>query len=292
MIDAKKDLLSLGGVTTDQNVVLKFREAVGTSRLLLYDRVLNGSYGKPFLIEDLEYRTLCFTLDGCTQTEMRLDDPLALTSEYTRKMMGFLVLQAHPRRILMIGLGGGSLVKYCHRHLPTTELTAIEIDPEVIALRTHFYVPPDDERLQVINADGAQYVAQMAAEGGRTDVVLVDAYDQHGVAKAVMERVFFENAKQVLGDRGVFIFNLVAPAAESEPHIQLIRSVFGEPAIAIAMPNDGNLVIFAGNALRNPRRLLLARRNAERVERKLGLLFPNLVKRLGVCYQQLDRRKP
>jgi spermidine synthase len=206
--------------------------------------------------------------------------------------MGFLVLKSRPKRILMIGLGGGSLVKYCHRHLPTTELTVVEIDPEVIALRAHFYVPPDDERLQVINADGAQYVAQMVTEGGHTDAMLIDAYDQHGVAKAVMERGFFENAKQVLGRHGVFIFNLVASTRESKPHIQLIRSVFGEPVIAIAMPNDDNLVIFAGNALRNPRRLLLARRNAERVKGKLGLLFPNLVKHLGVCYQQLDRHNP
>lgn len=292
MVDMKRDLLTIGGVTTDRNVVLKFREPAGTSRLVLYDHLLRGSYGKPFLVEDLEYRTMCFTLDGSTQSEMRLDDPLALTSEYTRKMMGFLVLKARPKHILMIGLGGGSLVKYCHRHLPTTELTVVEIDPEVIALRTHFYVPLDDDRLQVINADGAQYVAQMAAEGRRTDSMLVDAYDRYGVAKAVTERAFIENAKQVLGGHGVFIFNLVASTAEAEPHIQLIRSVFGEPVIVIVMPNDGNLVIFAGNALRNPRRLLLARRNAERVERKLGLLFPNLVKHLGVCYQLLNRRNP
>lgn len=292
MVDVKRDLLTIGGVTTDRNVVLKFREPAGASRLVLYDRVLRGSYGKPFLVEDLEYRTMCFTLDGSTQSEMRLDDPLALTSEYTRKMMGFLVLKARPKHILMIGLGGGSLVKYCHRHLPTTELTVVEIDPEVIALRTHFHVPLDDERLQVINADGAQYVAQMAAEGRRTDAMLVDAYDRYGVAKAVMERAFLKNAKQALGGHGVFIFNLVASTAESEHHIHLIRSVFGEPVIGIATPNDGNLVIFAGNALRNPRRLLLARRNAQRVEGKLGLLFPNLVKHLGVCYQQLNRRNP
>jgi spermidine synthase len=46
--------------------------------------------------------------------------------------------EPRPTKVLMIGFGGGSLAKYCHRHLLTTQVTVVEIDPEVIALRTHF----------------------------------------------------------------------------------------------------------------------------------------------------------
>jgi spermidine synthase len=49
----------------------------------------------------------------------------------------------------MIGLGGGSLVKYCHHHLPGARVSVAEISPEVIALRDRFRIPPDDERLEV-----------------------------------------------------------------------------------------------------------------------------------------------
>ena len=129
---------------------------------------------------------------------MRLDDPDALANEYTRKMMGFLVFEGRPKKVLMIGLGGGSIAKYCHRHLLDTEFTAVEIDPDVIAMRPHFYVPPDDARFKVINADGADYVAQLAAAGEHSDVILVDAYDQFGIARSVVERAFVENAKQIL----------------------------------------------------------------------------------------------
>ena len=58
------------------------------------------------------------------QSRMRLDDPTALDLDYSRVMMAFLLLQPQPESILMIGLGGGSLAKYCHRHLPQARITA------------------------------------------------------------------------------------------------------------------------------------------------------------------------
>jgi len=292
MSKPSRKLITLAGITTDRNTVLKFREPAGTPLDALFKCVLNGSYRKPFLVEDLEHRALCFALDGGTQSEMRLDDPEALEGEYTRKMMGFLVFTARPKRVLMIGLGGGSLVKYCHRHLPATQVAVVEIDPEVIALRTHFCVPPDDRRLQVINEDGACYVAQMAAKGQRSDVMLVDAYDRFGIAKAVSERGFLENAKQTLGGHGVFVMNILGEVDECERHIDMIQSVFGDPVIVIAMKFESNLVVFAGNALRSQRRLMSTHRNAKRTESKLGLFFPNLLRQLGECQQRSGIRNP
>ena len=281
MTSSTKKLLVLGGLTPDRNTVLKFREPRGTSRDVIINGLIDGTYRKPFLVEDLESRSMCFSIDGCTQTEMRIDDHEALVSEYARIMMGFLVFHPRPKQVLMIGLGGGSLVKYCHRYLATTQVTAVEIDPDVIALRSHFYVPPDDERLHIVNEEGARYVATMAGRGERTDVMLVDAYDQFGIAKAVVERAFVENAKRVLGPRGVFVMNLVAEKDECKRHVETIRQVFGGAVIVIAMKRGDNLVVFAGNALLDPRHTVAARRNAERVEVRLGLFFPTLLRCLN-----------
>jgi Spermine/spermidine synthase domain len=158
-------------LSTSGDTVLRIREPTEMVPDVLFGRILDGIYGKPFLVEDLEFRAMCFSLDGSTQSEMRLDDPEALVSAYTRKMMGFLLFRARPQRILMIGLGGGSLVKFCHRHLPTTHITTVEIDAQVIALRPHFHVPPDDSRLRILNEDGVRYVAHMAHADQRTDVM-------------------------------------------------------------------------------------------------------------------------
>ena len=71
---------------------------------------------------------------------MKSGCPSELAVNYTRTMMGFLLFNQHAVNIAMIGLGGGSLLKFCYLHLPTTHFTAIEINPDVIALRHEFEV--------------------------------------------------------------------------------------------------------------------------------------------------------
>jgi spermidine synthase len=91
-------------------------------------------------------RTLSMVFDmSSVQSRMRRADPVALELDYTRTMMGFLLVEPDPAAILMIGLGGGSLVKYCHKHLPLADITVVEINPHVIALRDAFFVPRDDD---------------------------------------------------------------------------------------------------------------------------------------------------
>jgi spermidine synthase len=280
------NLLVLGGLTNDRHTVFKFSEPAGTARDLLFNGLLDGTYKKAFLIEEFEYRSMCFALDGCTQSEMRIDDPYALVNEYTRKMMGFLAFQPRPKQVLIIGLGGGSLVKYCHRHLPTTRITAVEINPDVLALRSQFLVPREDDRLTIIQADGADHVARMAGRGEQINVILVDAYDHAGIANAVVQRSFVENAKQILGTNGVFVMNLIAESAEAKCHVQTVRQVFGD-IVVVAMQRGGNLVIFAGQTLHDPQRARMAVRNAERVEDRLGLFFPTLIQHLN---ERADQR--
>lgn len=275
-------LLVLGGLTNDRHTVFKFSEPAGTPRETLFNGLKNGSYTKAFLIEELEFRSLCFALDGCTQSEMRLDDPYVLVNEYTRKMMGFLAFQPRPERVLIIGLGGGSLVKYCHRHLPTTQITAVEIDPDVLALRSQFFVPPDDERLRIIQADGADHIAQMVDRNERASAILVDAYDHKGIANAVVKKSFLQNAKRSLGTNGVFVMNLVAESAEAKRHIATIRQVFGESVVVVAIRGGcSNLVVFASRTLHDPQRVKIAVRNAKRIEDRFGLFFPTLIQHLN-----------
>ena len=75
--------------------------------------------------DDGEYRSLYFD-DEAIQSVMRNAAPAALELEYTRMMMGFLLFNPAPDSIAFIGLGGGSLVKFCYRHLPHTQLSVAE----------------------------------------------------------------------------------------------------------------------------------------------------------------------
>ena len=115
---------------------------------------------RPYIFETPLERRLHFTQDA-TQSAMSLLEPDSLIAPYTRKMMSFLLLNPNPRHIVMLGLGGGSLAKFCYRNLPKTRITVVEIDADVIAMRDEFLIPRDDSRFRVVHGDGAQYLELM-----------------------------------------------------------------------------------------------------------------------------------
>jgi spermidine synthase len=282
MSQRNENLLSLGGLTIDPGTLVRLLEPTEAASAVLCQRLLAGTYDKPFLVEDGKHRAMCFTIDGSVQSEMRLDDPDALVNDYTRKMMGFLLFCPEPRRVLMIGLGGGSLVKFCNRHLPSTHVTAVEIDANVIALREHFKIPPDGADLRIVHCDGARFVADLVNAEEFPDVLLVDAYDRHGISPTIAEYEFLEHSRRILKDGGVFVMNLAAHESASAMQVERIRHVFGDPVIPVSVGWGGNMVVFAGPALRDRRRLAAAPGNARLIQRTLGLDFrilPGLVRK-------------
>ena len=234
-------MLELPNPFPNEGGVIRLLEPRGGDHEALVDRVLARRYDKPFVIEDDGARCLYFTR-AFIQSEMRLADPYALEFAYTRKMMGFLLFLPEPRSILMLGLGGGSLAKYCHRHLPSARITVVEIDPHVIAFRDEFLVPPDGERFRVVPGDAAEYVAQCE---DRPDVVMVDAFDAEGVAPTLCTREFYQDLRALLPKRGLVVANLVGPKPERLAHLEMMRRVFDGNVILLPIADDGNYVAFA-----------------------------------------------
>ena len=175
------------------------------------------------------------------QSRMAADDPLALDLGYTRTMMGFLLFRPLPARLMMVGLGGGSLAKFCHRYLPTAALLVAEINPHVIALRDEFLLPPDDERLTVVCADGALAVRHSTHP---FDVLLVDGFDSQGQPARLCSQRFYDDCHAALLPGGVLVVNLHHGHARYGIFLDRLRRSFGE----LLVVNDGELsnsIVFA-----------------------------------------------
>ncbi|MCY1206843.1 Spermidine synthase [compost metagenome] len=199
------------------------------------------SDGTPQVLETRNALSLHFDALA-TQSLMSRKDPDKLVLGYTRTMMGFLLLHPAPARISMIGLGGGSLAKYCYRHLANTKVVAIEINPEVIALREQFQIPPDDERLEVVCADGAEYVANQDA---RPEVILVDGFLADGMPVQLGTADFYAACHARLADTGVLVANFL----ESDPDIPLYleeaSTAFGQSMSLSLAEDSANYTLFA-----------------------------------------------
>src|SRR4051794_40275591 len=169
----------------------------------LSNRAWRNEMTRPYIFETLFERRMHFTNDA-TQSAMLLADPDALIAQYMRKMMAFLLFNPSPKHVVMIGLGGGSLPKFCYRHLPRSKITVVEINADVIALRDEFCVPKDDERFRVVHDDGARYVEALDE---KMDVLLIDAFDAEGIALSLAKSSFYSSAARQLTEDGVLVMN-------------------------------------------------------------------------------------
>lgn len=177
------------------------------------------------------------------QSAMRMRDPWALELEYTRAMLAFLLFAPEARDIALIGLGGGSIAKFIHRRLPECCLTALEINPDVVAAaRGYFFLPPDDERLQVRVADGAEYVGQQMAS---LDVLLVDGYDAKRIVEALASPPFYRACREALRPGGVAIFNLWGSDQYFDTYMQRIDAAFDQRTLILPAEQKGNIQVFA-----------------------------------------------
>ncbi|HZX33715.1 MAG TPA: methyltransferase [Rhodocyclaceae bacterium] len=226
------------------NGAIKVLESPTADPSLILERLFRGEYEKPFVLEDGDTRFLYFSF-AHVQSAMRIKKPDSLELAYTRKMMSFALFNPQPKRILMLGLGGGSLAKFCHRHFPDAEITVIEINEHVLAFREEFCVPQESERFRIVLGDAAEFVA--TAE--RTfDVILVDAFDRDGFASSICNTEFYEHLKYPLADGGLIVCNLSGDANERAAHLRMLRRTFGENALSIPVgPDDNDIVIAFGN---------------------------------------------
>jgi spermidine synthase len=202
----------------------------------------------PLIYDEEGTVTLCFKM-GSVQSQMREDAPHDLQLTYTRTMMTFLQFNPSPQYITMIGLGGGSMAKWCHRHLPHADITIVEINPLVIALRDRFYIPEDDHRFRVLCENGADYLPRAP---GKTDVLIVDGYDINGLPPELCSQTFYDDCYRALSSCGLMVVNLCD--WDDQVDITRIGKSFGDE-IFIVTPEDGNAVVFAlkGNPSRDQR---------------------------------------
>lgn len=219
-------------------------------------------------------RTLEFA-PGDIQSEMLLARPHALVLAYLRAMMCFVLFVPRPRHIVMAGLGGGSLVKFCHRHFPQACISAIELRADVIALRDEFRIPPDDARLQVLHGDAVDIIGGLREEA---DVILLDGFDRAGLPPRLADAAFYAGCRRALRPGGVLVANVFTYDPRYEAVLAALDTEFGGRTCWFDKVAGNNRIVFALAGGGDARKADLLRRLGGRRGLGQGLLNRLLVR--------------
>ena len=277
-------LLTIQSPFPEANLKLRLLEPPSSCHENLRERVYSGSYDKPFIVDNGRRRFLHFDF-GAIQSAMELENPQKLALAYTRKMMAFLLFNRSPRRILLLGLGGGSLAKFCYFNLPNATLTAVEVSRDVIALRTEFGIPVDNHRFRVINCDGAAYVSVSAHH---KDVILADACDRKGMAADLDSVEFYRNARCRLSADGVFVVNVCGHKDSIAAHLANLQKAFDDEMLSLQVPQDGNVIVFGFKGRRPALNRKQIQASANDLRDRFMLDFPKFARKIA-CHPGLQK---
>jgi spermidine synthase len=167
--------------------------------------------------EDGEARYLYF--DRTLQSAMNLNDPTALRLIYSRYTSLGFAFRPDAKKMLIIGLGGGSIPKKLEKEFPSLEMDAVEIDPEVIQIaKTHFNVR-ESKTLRLHAQDGRMFLTRTR---NQYDIILLDAYYSDAMPFHLATKEFFELAHRKLTPNGILVTNLIS--AVTGPSGKIARS--------------------------------------------------------------------
>ena len=205
------------------------------------------------------------------QSSMNLDHPADLVLSYSRAMMGWLLFADKPAHITQIGLGGGSFARWIDAYLPETRQTAVDINPQVINVaRSLFELPFEDERFEIIEADGAEYIKTLR---GSTDVILVDGFDGEQIIDALVGEPFFRDCRQALSADGIFVTNWWSGDKRYQHFVERLLDVFEGRVLELPAESHGNMAVFAFQRTPKEQHFDRLKKRAEKLAELYGLDF-------------------
>lgn len=150
-------------------------------------------------------RTLRFGAGGNSQSVVKVGDPRHLELPYARVLPACLAFVRIPLRVLIVGLGGGTLPRFFHSHFPQMTIDVIELDPDVVSVAQEYCGFEEDPRMRVFVEDGRDFIEEAA---GGYDVVILDCFDAEAIPPHLATLEFLSAVRRALAPEGIVVANI------------------------------------------------------------------------------------
>jgi len=246
-------------------------EAVRASMLERADGRLahiETAYNDVFITKRGHQLVMSFQLKGWDYTESvsNLLDPDDLPLRYAQVMTIATIYPETARKILMLGLGGGSISTYLGRFMPEAAITTVEIDPGVITAAKTYFGLRETERMRYRAGDGRVFLSR---NDQLYDLILLDAYRGGYVPFHLLTREFYTLVKQRLTPGGAAAFNVHDGSKLYASTVKTLGEVFA--ALDLYPSGVGEVIAVASASPLDPRTL---ERRAATLQERHGFRFP------------------
>lgn len=187
------------------------------------------------------------------QTCMDLSDPDRLIFTYTKMSFAGLLFNPAPERILIAGLGGGTIPMLLRDLYPEAEIDVVEIDPAVVKVAKEWFHYEEDANHEVHVVDARVFIKRAGLQGEKYDFVMLDAFSGEYIPEHLLSREFLQEVKALLTDDGILVANTFSGSRLYDHESVTYSDVFGT-FYNFKLPESGNRIILAtpGESLPHP----------------------------------------
>ncbi len=225
------------------SLLLLFMATASAAGVIHQERSL---YRNIMISEENGKRCMRFVLrDIATHNQscLYLANDKKMVFEYTKMVTTAMLYHSSAKRILIVGLGGGTLPTAFAELLPEATITSVEIDDAVVRAARNYFKYKETDRIKTEIEDARIWIKRAIKRKEKFDLVVLDAFNGDYIPEHLMTKEFLQEVSTLLNDDGLVLANTFSSSKLYHAESVTYQAVF--PALKMLKSPKGNRVIIA-----------------------------------------------
>ena len=149
---------------------------------------------------------------------------------WRRAFLNFSIAHLPVSRILVLGVGGGTVFGLLKRFFPQAAMTGVDIDPTILDIAEKYFGLADMQGLTLIHDDAQGFVHKTREH---YDLVIVDLFFGREIPEFVTKDIFLTDLKRLTSPGGRIVINFLRELEyqdKSDTFMQLLSKKFARVA--------------------------------------------------------------